>query len=129
MRYFSLEEANMVLESIKPLIQDFIEKREYMIQYIEDLNATNDELERLYIKSMLEELQNKTNNILHKMTSSGCVIKSLNPLLLDFLSKKNDEDIWLCWLEGEDSIMHWHGLTEGFLGRKPVDILLRQNEQ
>ena len=78
---------------------------------------------------MLEELQNKTNNILHKMTSSGCVIKSLNPLLLDFLSKKNDEDIWLCWLEGEDSIMHWHGLTEGFLGRKPVDILLRQNEQ
>ena len=51
MRYFSLEEANMVLESIKPLIQDFIEKREYMIQYIEDLNATNDELERVCWKS------------------------------------------------------------------------------
>jgi len=33
MRYFDLEEANKVLESIKPLIYDFIEKRDRNSRY------------------------------------------------------------------------------------------------
>jgi len=26
----------------------------------------------------------------------------------------------LCWKLGEDDIGHWHGLEEGFAGRKPL---------
>jgi hypothetical protein len=27
----------------------------------------------------------------------------------------------LCWKLGEKGITHWHGVSEGFAGRKPVD--------
>jgi len=28
--------------------------------------------------------------------------------------------VLLCWKLGEKSITHWHGVSEGFAGRKPV---------
>jgi hypothetical protein len=27
----------------------------------------------------------------------------------------------LCWHVGEDAVTSWHGLEEGFAGRKPID--------
>jgi hypothetical protein len=31
------------------------------------------------------------------------------------------EIVLLCWKYGEEAITHWHGLEEGFAGRKPID--------
>ncbi len=123
MRYFDLEEANKVLESIKPVIYDFIDIREEMMDIIERISTVDDELEKMYMESVLEDKKRELNNLLYEISQSGAVVKGLNPLLLDFLSKKGNQDIWLCWLEGEDSITHWHGLDEGFMGRKPVELL------
>jgi Uncharacterized conserved protein len=123
MRYFDLEEANKVLESIKPLIYDFIEKRDEIVDIIERISTIEDELEKLYMESVLEEKKQEVNELIYEISSSGAVVKGLNPLLLDFLSKKGNQDIWLCWLEGEEEISHWHGIEEGFMGRKPVELL------
>jgi hypothetical protein len=30
------------------------------------------------------------------------------------------EMAFLCWRHGEDTIRFWHGLSEGFGGRKPL---------
>ncbi len=123
MRYFSLEEANKVLESLKPTIYDYIEKREEMISLIEDTSSTEDQLEKMYIDSVLDQMKNELNKLLYEISSKGATIKGLNPLLLDFLAKKDDQNIWLCWLEGEDEISFWHGIDEGFMGRKSVNLL------
>jgi hypothetical protein len=29
--------------------------------------------------------------------------------------------VLLCWKLGENGITHWHSVTEGFAGRKPID--------
>ncbi len=123
MRYFDLEEANRVLESIKPVIYDFIDMREEIVDIIERISSIDDELEKLYMESVLEEKKNQMNNLIYEISATGAVVKGLNPLLLDFLSKKGNQDIWLCWLEGEEEITHWHGIEEGFAGRKPVELL------
>ena len=41
--------------------------------------------------------------------------------LLDFPCEVEGQIILLCWKLGEKSITHWHGLQEGFAGRKPID--------
>jgi hypothetical protein len=52
---------------------------------------------------------------------SGCIIKDLDTGLLDFPSRINDEDVYLCWRLGEDRIRFYHRQDEGFAGRKPLD--------
>ena len=53
----------------------------------------------------------------------GVVIKSIDQGLLDFPSIRFNEEIWLCWKEGETEIKFWHGKDEGFNGRKPLENL------
>ena len=37
-------------------------------------------------------------------------------------SRANGEEVLLCWQVGEDEIAFWHGLEEGFAGRKPLPL-------
>jgi hypothetical protein len=48
-------------------------------------------------------------------------VKDLDIGLLDFPCKVEGEVLLLCWKLGEPAITHWHGVSEGFAGRKPVD--------
>jgi hypothetical protein len=41
--------------------------------------------------------------------------------LVDFPTLVDGEEAYLCWRLGEERIEHWHGLEEGFAGRKALD--------
>jgi hypothetical protein len=51
----------------------------------------------------------------------GGQIKDLEQGLVDFLARRGDEDVLLCWKLGERSVEHWHSVDSGFRGRKPID--------
>ena len=51
----------------------------------------------------------------------GAIVKDIDEGLLDFPRCAHGEEILLCWRLGEDEVAHWHGLEEGFAGRKPLD--------
>ena len=51
----------------------------------------------------------------------GVQVKDLDVGLLDFPCVVDDEVVLLCWKYGEEKIEFWHGLEEGFKGRKPID--------
>ena len=52
--------------------------------------------------------------------AAGAEIKSLEEGLLDFPSRREGELVLLCWKLGEEEIEYWHGIDEGFAGRKPL---------
>ena len=54
------------------------------------------------------------------INAAGAQIKSLEEGLLDFPSRREGEEVLLCWKLGEDDIRYWHGVDEGFAGRKPL---------
>lgn len=71
-----------------------------------------------------QELNSTITNFyksIEDLESTGVVIKSLDQGLLDFPSLMFNEEIWLCWKEGETKIKFWHGKDEGFTGRKPIE--------
>jgi hypothetical protein len=39
---------------------------------------------------------------------------------VDFPCRWQGGEIYLCWREGEKRIEHFHGVEEGFAGRKPL---------
>ena len=75
---------------------------------------------------MKKGLVNKALTELYKdiedLEGLGILIKSFEEGLLDFPSKRFNEEVWLCWKIGEDKIKFWHGKNEGFMGRKPLSV-------
>lgn len=63
----------------------------------------------------------KVKNALSEINAVGVQVKDLDIGLLDFPCEVEGEIILLCWKMGEETITHWHGMEEGFAGRKPVD--------
>jgi hypothetical protein len=62
-----------------------------------------------------------TKDALAEIDAIGVQVKDLDMGLLDFPCAVEDEIVLLCWKYGEDKITFWHGMEEGFRGRKPID--------
>ena len=72
-----------------------------------------------------QELNSAISNFYKSMEdleNMGVMIKSIEEGLLDFPSIRFNEEVWLCWKEGETEIKFWHGKDEGFMGRKPLSV-------
>jgi hypothetical protein len=57
---------------------------------------------------------------LGELLATGGVPKDLELGLVDFLGLVRGREVNLCWRYGEKRIRFWHGLDEGFGGRKPI---------
>jgi hypothetical protein len=56
----------------------------------------------------------------------GAVLKDPHLGLVDFYGHVDGKAVWLCWRYGEDAVTHYHGLEEGFAGRKPIEPTMRR---
>jgi len=56
-----------------------------------------------------------------RLEELGVQVKDLDSGLIDFPSEHEGIAVLLCWRVGEESVAYWHGLEDGFAGRKPID--------
>lgn len=68
-------------------------------------------------------------NALALIQESGCLVKDLDTGLVDFPTLFRGEEVYLCWKLGEPEIAFWHGVSEGFRGRKPIDRDFLENHR
>lgn len=57
---------------------------------------------------------------LEEIQELGGVPKDLDLGLVDFPHLRRGEEVHLCWKYGEQAVRFWHGLNEGYAGRKPL---------
>lgn len=57
---------------------------------------------------------------LGEIVALGGAPKDLGQGLVDFPHLRDGREVNLCWKYGERSIRYWHGLDEGYAGRKPL---------
>ena len=57
-----------------------------------------------------------------ELQALGVLVKDLDRGLLDFPALRGGEEVLLCWQVGEDEVGFWHGLEEGFAGRKRLPL-------
>lgn len=100
-------QKNQVI-ALQERLQMVIESGAYFEQFIKIKQDLNSAVTNLY--KSIEQLENM-----------GVMIKSVDEGLLDFPSKRFNDEVWLCWKAGEDQIKFWHGKDEGFMGRKPLE--------
>jgi hypothetical protein len=57
-----------------------------------------------------------------RIHEAGGLVKDLDAGLVDFPARREGVEVLLCWRLGEDEVGYWHGLEEGFSGRKPLPL-------
>ncbi|MDP4219075.1 MAG: DUF2203 domain-containing protein [Bacteroidota bacterium] len=68
----------------------------------------------------MEELVAKVR----ELNERGIEIKDLDKGLIDFPAlRANGEEVYLCYMLGEETILAWHPLEGGFAGRQPITDL------
>lgn len=65
--------------------------------------------------------ESRLHEAVENVEDLGCQIKSVETGLVDFPTYFRGEEALLCWKLGEDRIRFWHGVVEGFRGRKKID--------
>ena len=125
-RYFSLTDANKILPTvIKKFNYSKILKNEIMKieQQIASTFTSKTSMEDyIILKQKLNRGVTEFYQSVEDLESLGVVLKGLEQGLLDFPAKRFDEEIWLCWREGETEIKFWHEKDTGFMGRKPISV-------
>ena len=124
--YFSVNDANKILPLvIKKFNYAKKAKAEVMKmeqQLTSEMTPTTSLEEYTIIKRKLNSSITKFYQSIEDLENTGVSLKGLDKGLLDFPAKRFDEEIWLCWKEGETEIKFWHEKDTGFTGRKPVSV-------
>jgi hypothetical protein len=124
--YFSTAQANEILPTVIKKFE-FVNAKKNELAKIEQqlqvsLSASNNFEEYVTLKQQLNTAITKFYQAIEDLENTGVVVKSIDDGLLDFPSKRFDEEVWLCWKYGETEIKFWHDKDSGFQGRKPISV-------
>ena len=72
-------------------------------------------------RAIYDKTVQQVRDAVAEIHSIGVQVKDLDIGLLDFPCQLENEVVLLCWKYGEQGITHYHGVEEGFAGRKPID--------
>jgi hypothetical protein len=131
-RYFTAEEANDVLQDVRPLTEELVGHRRALVE-LQELQSSLTEriagnggnVDPRALQELQERLDEEVAGIARcvaRIHEAGALVKDLDEGLVDFPAQREGEEVLLCWRLGEDEIGYWHGLDEGFSGRKPLPL-------
>jgi hypothetical protein len=131
-KLFSLTEAERLRTQIEPILLEAMDSRRKMAELDVQLRALSERIQRSgglmvsYEKAAKRHIErNRLEEAIQagieRIHSTGCLIKDLDVGLLDFPSRIDNQEVYLCWRLGEDRIRFYHRQDEGFAARKPID--------
>ena len=132
MRLFTPEEANAELTLLRPLLERVVEERRALagnaaeLEEVQEVVAANGgRIDPGRVRRVREAVARSAAEIaklVEEIQGAGVQMKDLDRGLVDFPAQhpESGETVLLCWELGEPEVGHWHGLEEGFAGRKPL---------
>lgn len=138
--YFTLTEARAQLPAVGRLIRDAVQARsryQAAERYLQDLSQrilmqggiTVDTTTVESWKAQYDSSGHLLKDSLEKIEDIGVLVKDLEIGLVDFPTLYRGEEVYLCWRMDEDDIEFWHGVHEGFAGRKVIDAEFLANHR
>ena len=122
-RYFTIKSANEALPSVIEKFNNLKKQKNEIMKAEQELQSSVSNFEEYMIqKQKLNSEMTKFYQLIEDLEATGVSLKGLDQGLLDFPSRRFDEDVWLCWKDGETEIKFWHDMNSGFNGRKPITV-------
>ena len=130
-RTFTLHEAQQLL----PILESLLRKASASKKRVEEIDAEFlkvnqrvmmhggvqvDIVPLARLRAERDKLSQTVTDTLAEIAATGVQVKDVETGLLDFPCVVDGRVVLLCWKLGEEAITHWHGVDEGFRGRKPI---------
>jgi hypothetical protein len=116
LKYFTPTEANRTLPLVRKIVKDILD-------YSQELKTITDTIGgNVDGNSIANNLISDIKGFMRELEEIGCSYKHWNFSvgLVDFPAMIDNEEVYLCWKSDEDSIQYYHGINEGFRGRKLI---------
>lgn len=115
-KYFTPKEANKTLPLVKQIVRDILINASKIKYFVESFGKEAEENPE--VLSLAQDIE----GYMKELEEIGCSYKdwSFELGLVDFPSIIDGKEVLLCWRSDEESVKFYHGLFEGFAGRKPI---------
>jgi len=127
---FTLDEANALVPWLEETFQRLAQQRQEHLALQERLTGLlqrresdgpaggNEELTEAQegVDRLARQLEDGVEEILDR----GIIVRTVDTGLVDFPSQREDREVYLCWIRGEERIDFWHETDRGFAHREPL---------
>jgi hypothetical protein len=115
-KFFTPQKANQTLPLVKKIVDDILNLGKEIREMSAKIGTGAEENPEVI--AMMDQL----DALFEELEGLGCSYKDWNFALglVDFPAIIDDEEVYLCWRSDEPSLKYYHGLEEGFTGRKEI---------
>jgi hypothetical protein len=124
MKTFTIDEANVVLQTVAPMLEEIRNLYTYLGEMRESARAAAGSSEMgggmiggtPYVNTLY-----KVGKLTTEIAAMGIELKDYTRGLIDFPCMRDGRVVYLCWQIGDgDEIGWWHEVDAGFAGRTPL---------
>ena len=114
-KYFTPQEANQLLPFIKPIVAEILSKGRDIRTLMENSPDSS-------IPPQAKQIEEGMTGLMAKLEMAGCFFKDWNFEigLVDFPAIIDGKEARLCWRSDEAEVLWYHGLEDGYPGRRPI---------
>jgi hypothetical protein len=115
-KYFTPSEAELTLPLVRKIVRDILDTTREMRLFTNDLGGVVPESDRI------RQMSRNIEGFMGELEELGCYYKDWDFIigLVDFPAVINGREVFLCWRSDEEKIKFYHGVEEGFSGRKLI---------
>lgn len=128
--HFTVEEANALLpwlegklQELRQLRQRAMEAQELLQETVRRSRGNGSSGAEEGIRAQSEEMENINRGVrglLGEVQERNIIVRDPDRGLVDFPSLMGGDEVYLCWVLGEDQVRFWHSEDSGFNGRQPL---------
>ena len=129
---FTLDEAQNLLPVMEALLRTSMESKKRIEEIESEFKKINhsvflrggvrlDVVSLSRLRAESDKAIQRLKDAMAEIESIGALVKDLDMGLIDFPCSVDGATVLLCWKLGEARIAHWHGTSEGYAARKPID--------
>lgn len=129
--YFTKEEVDALIPKLTRIMAAVMDVHAQLQPIQQELEAEQQRIafagggliDREAYRARLHTITRLTRELergLRDVANLGGAPKDLGLGLVDFLALHEGAEVNLCWRFGESAVTFWHGLDEGYAGRKPL---------
>jgi hypothetical protein len=119
-RTYTVEEANAELEDLRRSLARIREARRSILRTATSIrerapaNGGGEEGAEHWeaVRTLRQEVEG--------LSSRSIILRDADTGLIDFPSRREGRQVYLCWRPDEEKVSHWHDLGSGFGGRKEL---------
>jgi hypothetical protein len=129
-KIFTVEEANRTLPLVSRIVEDLVREhklwedkvREFELATVGSSPEHPDAIAEL-LQMEAQRLATDIEGYIAELNDLGVICKGMGTGLVDFRGRIDGRDAFYCWKLGEVSVLYWHEVDAGFVGRQRLHPL------